>query len=168
MSRSESVAGGLPPFAGMFRAVLDALAGEPVRVLMTTGHAVEQGSLGPLPANARVEQWWPQGSVMPHAAVVVGHGGFGTTMAALAGGVPQVVVPLFASDQFINAERIAAIGAGLCLDGGPAAISALAVAVAGILGDPAYAEKARGVAAAMAALPDVASSVPYLEELAQG
>jgi len=163
-----SVAAGLPPFAGVYRSVLDALAGEPLRVLMTTGSAVEPGSLAPLPANARVEQWWPQATVMPHTDVVVGHGGFGTTMTALAGGVPQVVIPLFAFDQFINAERVAAIGAGVCLDGGPDAVSALATALADVLGDSTYAEKARGVAAAMAALPDVASSVSFLEELAQG
>jgi UDP:flavonoid glycosyltransferase YjiC (YdhE family) len=161
-----SVAASLPPFAGVYRSALDVLAGQPIRVLMTTGRAVEPGSLAPVPANAHVEQWWPQASVMAHVAVVVGHGGFGTTMTALAGGVPQVVVPLFAFDQFINAERVAAIGAGVCLDGGPGAVPLLAAAVADVLGNPAYAEKARGVAAAIAELPDVASSVTLLEELA--
>ena len=161
-----SVAAGLPPFAGVYRAVLDALACEPVRVLMTTGAAVEPGALGPLPANARVERWWPQTAVMPHTDAVVGHGGFGTTMTALASGVPQVVIPLFAFDQFVNAERVAAIGAGVCLDGGPDAASVLAPALADVLCDPAYQEGARRVAAAMAELPDVASSVSFLEELA--
>lgn len=163
-----SVAAALPPFAGVYRSALDALADQPVRVLMTTGNAIEPGSLGPVPANARVEQWWPQGGVMPHTAVVVGHGGFGTTMTALASGVPQVVIPLFASDQFINAERMAAIGVGVCLDGGPSAIPDLAAVLAGVLGDPGYRERARRVAASMASLPPVASSVSYLEELARG
>jgi UDP:flavonoid glycosyltransferase YjiC (YdhE family) len=161
-----SVAAGLPPFAGVYRSALDALADQPIRVLMTTGAGVKPASLGPVPANAHVEGWWPQNSVMPHAALVVGHGGFGTTMTALAGGVPQVVIPLFASDQFINAERVAAIGAGVGLDGGPGAIPRLAETVAEVLSQPSYAEKARGVAGAMAELPDVASSVPFLEELA--
>ncbi|HEV2810094.1 MAG TPA: glycosyltransferase [Acidimicrobiales bacterium] len=160
-----SVAAGLPSFAGMYRCVLEALAGEPLRILMTTGSAVEPGSLAPLPANARVEQWWPQAAVMPHTDVVVGHGGFGTTMTALAGGVPQLVIPLFAFDQFINADRVAAIGAGLCLEGGPDAASALVPALTEVLGDPAYKEKALGVAAAMAELPDLASSVSFLEQL---
>lgn len=160
-----SVAAGLPPFAGLYQAVLDALASEPLRVLMTTGSTLA-GSLSPLPANARVEQWWPQSSVMPHTDVVVGHGGFGTTMTALAGGVPQVVIPLFAFDQFVNAERVAVIGAGVCLDGGPDAVSALAPALAGVLGNPVYQEGAQRIAAAMAELPDLASSVSFLEELA--
>jgi len=162
-----SVAAGLPPFARLYRSVLDALAGEPIRVLMTTGRSLEPSSLVPLPANARVEQWWPQAGVMPQSDVVVGHGGFGTTMMALAGGVPQVIIPLFSFDQFVNAERVAAIGAGVCLDGGPDAADSLAPTLANVLGDPAYGEKARGVAAAMAELPDLAWSVSILEELAR-
>ena len=161
-----SVAAGLPPFAGVYRAVLDALASEPVRVLMTTGRAIGPGSLGPLPTNARVEQWWSQAALMPQTDAVVGHGGFGTTMIALAGGVPQVVMPLFAFDQFVNAERVAEIGAGVRIDGGPYAASLLAPALAQVLGDSAYQEEARRVAAAMAALPDPASSVSLLERLA--
>jgi hypothetical protein len=39
--------------------------------------------------------------------------------------------------------------------------------LADLLRNPAYEEKARGVAAAMADLPDVASSVSFLEELAR-
>jgi UDP:flavonoid glycosyltransferase YjiC (YdhE family) len=161
-----SVAGGLAPFAGVYRSVLDALGDEPIRVLMTTGSGLEPASLAPLPANARVEKWWPQAGVMPYTDVVVGHGGFGTTMTALAGGVPQVLMPLFAFDQFVNAERVAAIGAGVFLDGGPD-VTLLAPVLADLLRNPAYEEKARGVAAAMADLPDVASSVSFLEELAR-
>jgi UDP:flavonoid glycosyltransferase YjiC (YdhE family) len=41
---------------------------------------------------------------MPHARAMIGHGGFGTTMTGLANGVPMVVVPLFAMDQFFNAR----------------------------------------------------------------
>lgn len=135
---------------------------------MTTGRALGPGALAPVPDNARVEQWLAQAAVMPHTDVVVGHGGFGTTMAALAGGVPQVVLPLFAFDQFVNADRVAAAGAGVRLEGGPGAVSALAPAVAGVLGDPSYRKAAQAVAAAMAALPDTASSVSFLEEVAGG
>ena len=161
-----SVAATVPMFAGIYQSVLDALAGEPVRVLMTTGRAIDPGSLAPVPANAQVAQWLPQAGVMPHTDVVVGHGGFGTTMAALAGGVPQVVVPLFSYDQFVNAEQVAAVGAGVCLDGGVDAGPALAGAIANVLGDHVYAEKAQAVSAAMAALPPVSLAVSALEELA--
>ena len=55
---------------------------------------------------------------MPHAAAMVAHGGAGTTLAALTAGVPLVLLPLSA-DQPINARRVAELGAGLALDGGP-------------------------------------------------
>ena len=45
---------------------------------------------------------------MPDVAGDIGHGGFGTTMTALAAGVPQLVILRFASDQFLNADLVAA------------------------------------------------------------
>jgi len=162
-----SVAGTLPPFVPLYAATLDVLASAAVRVLMTTGDG-DDGVVPPerVPANAHVERWWPQTDVMHHAAAVVGHGGFGTTMLALAAGRPQVVLPLFAFDQTVNAERVAAIGAGIHLEGGPAAVPAIPDAVADVLANPRYAASAAGVAADIAALPDVAASVPILEDLA--
>ena len=59
------------------------------RVLMTVGRKVDAADLGPLPPNARVEQWLPQDAVLEHAAAMLGHGGFGTTMGALARGRPS-------------------------------------------------------------------------------
>jgi len=161
-----SVAAGLTPFAGLYRAVLDALAGEPLRILMTVGSAIEPHSLGPWPANAHVEQWWPQADVMAHTAAVVGHGGFGTTMTALAAGVPQVVVPLFASDQFVNADKVASIGAGAKLDGGPAAVHQLVPALERILSEASYSRLAQSLADEISHLPPMTEAVPFLEKVA--
>ncbi|HTW18021.1 MAG TPA: glycosyltransferase [Nocardioides sp.] len=160
-----SVAAALPPFAGIYPAVLEALAEEPVRVLLTTGRGVAVDTLT-VPPNTRVEQWWPQADVLPYAAAVVGHGGFGTTMAALAAGVPQVVLPLFAMDQFVNADHVAAVGAGLTVAGGPAAAGELPAALALVLHDGDYRAAARTVADQMAQLPPVADVVPVLEQVA--
>ena len=43
------------------------------------------------------------------------HGGSGTTLGALAAGLPLVIVPLFA-DQPANAKRVAEVGAGLVVE----------------------------------------------------
>lgn len=161
-----SVAARQGPFAAVFGATLDVLADAPVRVLMTTGDEEGLLSLDPVPANARVEPWWPQVQVMPAAAAVVGHGGFGTTMMALAAGVPQVVVPLFAFDQAVNADRVARAGAGIALPAGPMSAPEIPAALARALGEPAVGAAARAVASEMAGLPDVARSVAMLEELA--
>jgi UDP:flavonoid glycosyltransferase YjiC (YdhE family) len=158
-----SAAAGNGFFPDIYREAAHALADLPVRVLMTLGTEVDPADLGPVPANVHVEQWVPQSAVMAHASAMVGHGGSGSTLAALAVGMPLAVVPLFA-DQPENAERVAELGAGLCLDG----VSDLAGAVSELLDDPSYRTGARAVAAEIAALPPVDDAVGLFEELAEG
>jgi UDP:flavonoid glycosyltransferase YjiC (YdhE family) len=153
-------------FAPLYRATLDALAYQSVRVLMTTGYGLDPADLEPIPPNSHVEQWWPQEWVMGEAAGIVGHGGFGTTMTALTGGVPQVVLPLFALDQAIHARKVADVNAGIELSGGIQAVAELPDALRRLLDDPAYADGARTIAARIAALPEVADSPELLEQLA--
>ena len=108
---------------------------------------------------------WPQEAVMSEAALAIGHGGFGTTMTALAAGVPQLVMPLFAHDQYLNAERIQAVGAGLQLPDGYESIDQVPDAVGRLLGRSPFTEVAQGIAAEIAALPDAAGVVPILAGL---
>jgi glycosyltransferase len=110
-----SVAANLGSFDDVYRVTLDALADMQVRVLLTVGEGGDPDRLTPWPANAHIERWWPQESILPAASLVVGHGGFGTTMGALRAGIPQVVVPLFALDQFLNADAVDAAGAGIAV-----------------------------------------------------
>ncbi|WP_404433706.1 glycosyltransferase [Microbacterium lacus] len=160
-----SVTGSLPPFASAFRRALDALAHVEARVLLTVGGKVDPAGLGPLPSNAHVEQWWPQDAVLGQAAAMLGHGGFGTTMGALAAGVPQVVVPLFTFDQIVNGDHVAAVGAGLAVERGPLSVESAAAEVPRMLADPTYAASARRVAAAIADLPSTAEAVHTLARI---
>jgi glycosyltransferase len=89
-------------------------------------------------------------------------------MSALAAGVPQVVVPLFASDQRLNAERVDDVGAGVGLFGGASDLGRLAEAVEQVLAGDGYRDVARGLAAEVAALPDVAVVVDSIEKVASG
>jgi len=161
-----SVTSTIPTFAPIYASLLEALADAPVRVLLTIGEGGDPAALTPFPANAHVDRWWPQAAVMPHTAAVIGHGGFGTTMLALAGGVPQVVVPLFAADQFVNGARIAAVGAGICLDGLLDAVPAVSGALHRVLDEPSYRDVSERLAAEIAGLPDVSAAIPLLESLA--
>ena len=157
-----TVAASLGPFAGIYAATVAALADQPVRVLVTVGDSGDPTAFEPLPANVRVERFRPQQAVMPAASAVIGHGGFGTTMTALAHGVPLVVVPLFSFDQHVNAAAVADAGAGVALDGGPAATDRLADALDAVLTDGAFAAGARRVADEIAGLPPVAAGVDVL------
>jgi UDP:flavonoid glycosyltransferase YjiC (YdhE family) len=156
-----SVAGSLPVVRSVYRTALDAVAALDARVLVTVGRDVDVATFGPLAANTRVEAWVPQHDVLPEAAVVVCHGGSGTTFGALAAGVPLVFVPMFA-DQRPNAEQVAALGAGLVVhppagvEGGMAGLTdadvpRLRAAIERVLGDPSYRHAAGRIAAAMAA-----------------
>ena len=113
-----SVTGSLPHLAGVYREAVDVLADVEARVLITVGRKLEPAVLGPLPSNVHATQWWPQAAVLAQAAAMLGHGGFGTTMGALAAGVPQVVAPLFTFDQIVNGEHVAAVGAGIATERG--------------------------------------------------
>ena len=117
-----------------------------------------------MPANVHVEPWIDQARVLDHADLVVCHGGSGTTLAALAAGVPLVIVPLFA-DQFENARRIAAARAGRVVEsqirtGGTRSINAAAApeitrSIEDVLGDVTYRDRTRAIAAEMTATPTV-------------
>lgn len=173
-----SVAASIGLFPVFYQGVLEQVGELPVRVLMTLGEAGEPEQLGPLPPNVHVERWWPQAQVMAHAAVVVGHGGFGTTQTALVAGVPQVVVPLFSFDQFLNAGRVAAAGIGVALVDddagtrsadavahGPQAARRLGAAVVSVIADRRIHRAAAALAAEIEALPPTSVCVSWLESM---
>jgi UDP:flavonoid glycosyltransferase YjiC (YdhE family) len=141
-----SVAAVFPTAGAAYRAALATLGDLPVRVLLTVGRELD---LGEVPPNVHVEQWVPQADVLAHAALVLCHGGSGTTLGALAAGRPLVVVPLFA-DQPFNAARAGIVGAGVV-----ATVDRVGRAVERVLVDGSYALAAERVAAEMRLLPPV-------------
>lgn len=125
------------------------------RVLVATGPTVDVASLGALPPTVRVEAWVPQAQVLPHTALVVHHGGSGTTLGCLAAGVPHLVLPQGA-DQFENAAMVAGSGAGEQLPPGELTADAVADTAARLLKDPAVRDAADRLAAEIAAMPSPA------------
>jgi UDP:flavonoid glycosyltransferase YjiC (YdhE family) len=131
--------------AEVFRLLLDGLEGD-FSALLTTGRDVDPASLGPPPPRVRVERFVPQAHVLPRCAAVVSHGGSGTTLAALAHGLPLVLVPQ-AADQFDNAARAEAAGAATVLRPEELTAEALRAGVERVLGEPAFEAAARRIAA---------------------
>jgi hypothetical protein len=159
-----SVAAGLGLFPSLYQQIVAEVAELPVHVLLTIGEASDPEMIGTLPVNVHVERWWPQEQVMPHAAAMVGHGGFGTTLMGLASGLPMVVVPLFA-DQPYNARRVEALGIGIALEGGPAAVEEIKDALQRVLSEDWYRRLARNIADEIAELPPASECVPFLEQV---
>jgi UDP:flavonoid glycosyltransferase YjiC (YdhE family) len=169
-----SVAGSLPFFPALYRSLLDALAALPVRVLVTLGRDADARRLGPVPSNGHVEAWVEQERVLSEAAVVIGHGGHGTTLGALAHGVPLALLPLFAGDQWRTARRVAEIGAGIVLEDGERrtfdppgehVIARLPNAVRRLLDDATFRRAAERIAGEIAALPPADAMVAVLEDV---
>ena len=78
----------------------------------------------------------------------------------------MVLVPLFA-DQPLNARSVAEIGAGVALEGGPAAASTLAPVVGQVLSGSGPRTVARRIAHEMGRLPPVDGAVTALAEQVQ-
>ena len=150
----------------VFEAVVQGLRHDPLNVMVTVGPNAEPEALGPQPPNVRVERYVPQSLLLPHCDVVVAHGGSGTTLAALARGLPLLLLPQGAN-QFWNARRCADLGAGLQLLPGQVGAGAVNEAVHALLEQPAYRHRARELATEIDRMPAPDDAVPLLEELAQ-
>jgi UDP:flavonoid glycosyltransferase YjiC (YdhE family) len=110
--------------AKLLTTAIEGLARLPARVVVASGR-VRPEQLGDLPDNVIVRTWVSQAELLAHVAVVVHHGGSGTTLGALTVGAPQLILPQGA-DQFANADAVSAAGAGVCLL--PEQLSAEAIA----------------------------------------
>jgi MGT family glycosyltransferase len=161
-----SVAGSFPQALPVYGVALKAVADLPVRVLLTVGRELDLDALPPPPDNVRIERWVAQQDVLGHAAAAVVHGGSGSTLGALAAGVPLAVVPLFA-DQPQNARRVAEVGAGVAVepnrDDVEATVGPLREAICTVLDDPSYGERARALADELRAQRAVDDVLPLFE-----
>jgi MGT family glycosyltransferase len=124
------------------RRIVDALASLPVRGLVTLGEMLDASEV-PEKGRVAVVRSAPHQEVLRQAALAVTHCGHGTTVKALAAGVPMVCLPM-GRDQDDNAARVAHHGAGVRLSP-KASAHAIARAVARVLRDDRY----RSAAAAL-------------------
>jgi UDP:flavonoid glycosyltransferase YjiC (YdhE family) len=117
----------------------------------------DAGPLGDLPANVRVVGWVPLNALLSGSDAVVHHGGAGTTLTAMAAGIPQLVLP-HGADQFLNADAVARTGAGAKVT----ADDLDAARLTDLLTDTVKRSAATKLADEMAAQPSPAQVVPQL------
>lgn len=136
----------------LFRVLLDALADLECAVIATIGSDNDPAALGKIPANAAIERYVPQEEILPRCSATVGHGGSGSTLAALAYGLPMLLVPQGA-DQFENAQACGELGVARVLMPGEMTADAVRNTVADLLADSAYSERAALIASEIADMP---------------
>lgn len=157
-----SVAGGNQIGRIVFEPLLAALGRIDADVTFTVG-AFDVSQVSAVPTNVTLARYLPQAEAMTCDVAVV-HAGSGTTVAALARGLPMVAVPMFA-DQMHNADRLVDAHIGQRVD--PSQISEqLTQAVEAVLTDLAYRANAQRVANAIAARPTPAEALEVLRRRA--
>ncbi len=138
---------------------IEGLATLGTHVVVATGGVL----LGPQPAHVTARTWVPQAAAISQADLVVHHGGSGTTLGALAAGVPQLLLPQGA-DQFANADALVAAGAALRLL--PGELTAEAVAEQARKASSCR-DAARAIAAEIAGMPSPDEVAPELPKHAK-
>ncbi len=141
--------------------VLDALEFLDLDVLCTLGRVSIRG-LRP-PENAMIREWVPHMAVLPRVSAVITHAGLSTVMCALANGVPLVCMPM-GRDQPLNADRVAALGAGLHISS-QSSIDVITTTVEDVLEGSSFRHKAQQMADVIARYGNGSRAVSELEAL---
>jgi UDP:flavonoid glycosyltransferase YjiC (YdhE family) len=146
--------------------VVAAVAGMPVRALVTLGPSLAPDVVTSLSPNVAIVPTAPHSLVLPQCAAAITHCGHGTTMRALTNGVPLVCMPM-GRDQNDTAARVAHHGAGVRLKptARPAAIRR---ALEAVLREPSYRSAAQRLRDRIADEARRVDPVAVLEELVPG
>jgi UDP:flavonoid glycosyltransferase YjiC (YdhE family) len=147
----------------LLAAIVAAVASERRELVVTTG-TVDPAALGPQPDHVHLTRWIPQADLLGRCDAVVTHAGFGTMAAALAHGVPLVMLPISA-DQPMNARRAAAAGVGIELAPADRTVGDIRAAVDAVLTDSRFGAAAIAAAAQAAAQPPLGHALDLVEAL---
>ena len=154
-------------FAGMgpaLQRIVDACARLEARIVVTTGAALDPKDLR-TPAGVEVHRFVPHAELMPHATLLIGHGGHGTTMQALAHDLPVVVMPMDSrADQPMIGRSLERTGAGR-LVAKKATTQQLIPVIASMLADGPHHTAAARLGAAIRARPGATCSADLLVEM---
>lgn len=150
---------------GLFEAIIEAVAGEPLEVVAAIGRDQDPARFRTPPANVRIVRFVPQIQVLEASAMFITHGGFNGTKEALRMGIPLIVIPIGA-DQPYTAERVEALGLGRRVGADERNSATIRDRVREVMADGRFRDNARGFAADMEALPPMDHAVALLEQLA--
>ncbi|MGA2011002.1 MAG: glycosyltransferase [Solirubrobacteraceae bacterium] len=150
----------------LLRTAIDALAGAPVELVITTaGRDPESLGLRATADNVHIARWVRHDQLLPRCSAVVTVGGKATVLAAAGAGVPLVVVPT-SWDKPDNARRVTEAGAGVRLAARRCTPATLRTAVRQVLYQPRYRAAAARLAELLGAAPGPGRAAELLEELA--
>ncbi|MCP3759044.1 nucleotide disphospho-sugar-binding domain-containing protein [Streptomyces sp. TBY4] len=147
----------LPGGTDALRLLIEALAALDAEVVLADDET-DLGALGPLPANLIPAGFVPLSGILRDCALVVHHGGSGTTAAALHYGVPQLLVPSGADNE-LCARRVVDRGVGLAVAPETADAAQIAAAAVRLLTEESFRRAAGEVRREMAGQPSPAALI---------
>ncbi|MCS5732248.1 glycosyltransferase [Herbiconiux daphne] len=143
---------------------LEALAGDDLLVVVSTGGRDVATLPHPLPANVRAATYLPYDKLLPLTDVLVTNGGYGGVHYAMEHGVPLVVAGATEDKAEVTA-RVAWAGVGVNLRTNRPAPDRIRAAVHEVLASPAYREQSARIGADIAASPGLAGLDEVLRTL---
>ncbi|WP_233716290.1 nucleotide disphospho-sugar-binding domain-containing protein [Mycolicibacterium vinylchloridicum] len=143
---------------------IEALRGEDVVVVATTGGRDVSDIKIPLPSNTYVAEFIPHDVLLPKVDVMVSNAGYGAVQRALCAGVPLVVAG-DTEDKPEVAARVGWSGAGINLRTGTPTPRALRNAIGAVLHSPHYRSCARNLQTAFAQRDGVAEIALLVDEV---
>ncbi len=154
-------------FAGMtgtLQKIVDATRGLDAEVVVTTGPVIDPADITAA-SGVEVHRFVPHVELMPRASLLVGHGGHGSTMQALAHDLPVLVVPMDRmADQPTVGRSLVDAGAGRVVSR-RASTETLRTAMADLLADGPHRAAAERLGVAVRRLPGAALGADAVEEL---
>ncbi len=142
---------------------LIAVLGElPVRALVNVGGYLE--AYGDVPANVRIDKWFPQPSAISQVDAVIHHGGNNTFTECLYFGKPSIIMP-YVWDGHDNATRVHETGHGIKMHRNDWRPEDLAWNLNFILTDPAMKQRLALTSAHMRGQPGPDKAARLLDEL---
>jgi UDP:flavonoid glycosyltransferase YjiC (YdhE family) len=142
-----------------FKRIVEATRGVEATFVLAHGSDSPR-DLGALPPNVEAHSWMPLDALLATSGAAIHHGGFGTTMAVVGAGLPQLVLP-HGADHFFNAAVLRRRGAAI-VDGEHETVEM----IRRLLIDEPLRRAARELSAEVAAMPPPAEVVPKLVGLA--
>jgi MGT family glycosyltransferase len=150
----------------LFRRCIDACAELSCEVVAALG-GLDAADLGPLPANAQAHGYLQLTEVLRHTDVFVGHAGMTSTMEALSFGVPIAALPQI-PEQRVNADRLAELGLGLCLEPAEQTQEAVRRAVTTLMHDVSLRPRLNWMRAEIERAPGAQAAVEVIENALRG
>ena len=149
-----------------YQRIVTALGSLPVRGVVTLGGLAPERELV-VPSNVEVREFARHDELLPHASLVIGHGGHSTTFRALAHGVPVLAMPMHPMiDQPMIADALVRAGVGMRLSR-KAGTDRIAAATTALLADDELRARAARLGEGIRSTDAAASAADALEQVAE-